>query len=113
MQAKRSPAARLGQFLRECLCWDKAFTRNVFLVALPMVLQSLVESSLHIVDGLMVSVLGDAAYSAVTQANRFTFCVQSVQLRHLLGKRHLSQYWGARDIKRLLAGPWDWPCALR
>ena len=35
MQAKRSPAARLGQFLRECLCWDKAFTRNVFLVALP------------------------------------------------------------------------------
>ena len=57
MQAKRSPAARLGQFLRECLCWDKAFTRNVFLVALPMVLQSLVESSLHIVDGLMVSAL--------------------------------------------------------
>lgn len=73
MQAVRSPAARLRSFLRDCLCWDRPFARNVFLVALPMVMQSLVESSLHIVDGLMVSALGDAAYSAVTQANRFTF----------------------------------------
>ena len=35
-----------------------------------MVIQQLVTASLHIVDGLMVSGLGDAAYSAVTQANR-------------------------------------------
>lgn len=111
MQAKRSPAARLGQFLRECLCWDKAFTRNVFLVALPMVLQSLVESSLHIVDGLMVSALGDAAYSAVTQANRFTFVFNLFSFGTCSGSAiFMSQYWGARDIKRLR---WSMGLAMR
>ena len=111
MQAKRSPAARLGQFLRECLCWDKAFTRNVFLVALPMVLQSLVESSLHIVDGLMVPVLGDAAYSAVTQANRFTFVFNLFSFGTCSGSAiFMSQYWGARDIKRLR---WSMGLAMR
>ena len=80
----------------------KPFTRNVFLVALPMVLQSLVESSLHIVDGLMVSALGDAAYSAVTQANRFTFVFNLFSFGTCSGSAiFMSQYWGARDIKRL------------
>lgn len=102
MQAVRSPAARLRSFLRDCLCWDRPFARNVFLVALPMVMQSLVESSLHIVDGLMVSALGDAAYSAVTQANRFTFVFNLFCFGTCSGSAiFMSQYWGARDIKRL------------
>ena len=111
MQAKRSPAARLGHFLRECLCWDKPFTRNVFLVALPMVMQSLVESSLHIVDGLMVSALGDTAYSAVTQANRFTFVFNLFCFGTCSGSAiFMSQYWGARDIRRLR---WSMGLAMR
>ncbi|MEG2605477.1 MAG: hypothetical protein RSB91_11100 [Clostridia bacterium] len=73
MQSKASAPVRAFRFARECLHWDRPFARNVFFVALPKVLQQLVEASLHIIDGLMVSGLGDAAYSAVTQANRFTF----------------------------------------
>lgn len=88
-----------------------AFARNVFLVALPMVMQSLVESSLHIVDGLMVSALGDAAYSAVTQANRFTFVFNLFCFGTCSGSAiFMSQYWGARDIKRLR---WSMGLALR
>ncbi|MBE5779230.1 MAG: MATE family efflux transporter [Clostridiales bacterium] len=94
--------SRLRQFFRDCLCWDKPFARNVFLVALPMVLQSLVESSLHIVDGLMVSGLGDIAYSAVTQANRFSFVFNLFSVGAFTGGAiYLSQYWGARDIKKM------------
>lgn len=111
MQAVRSPAARLRSFLRDCLCWDRPFARNVFLVALPMVMQSLVESSLHIVDGLMVSALGDAAYSAVTQANRFTFVFNLFCFGTCSGSAiFMSQYWGARDIKRLR---WSMGLAMR
>ena len=93
---------RLKQLFRDCLCWDKPFTRNVFFVALPMVLQSLVESSLHIVDGLMVSGLGDVAYSAVTQANRFSFVFNLFGAGVFTGGAiYFSQYWGGRDIKRM------------
>ena len=65
--------ARAFRLLRDSLRWDRPFIRNVLVVALPMVIQQLMTASLHIVDGLMVSGLGDAAYSAVTQANRGTF----------------------------------------
>ena len=61
MQAKASPPVRAFRFVRDCLRWDRAFARNVFMVALPMILQQLVAASLHIIDGLMVSGLGDAA----------------------------------------------------
>lgn len=93
---------RAFRFLRDCLHWDRAFARNVFTVALPMVIQQLVAASLHIVDGLMVSGLGDAAYSAVTQANRVTFVFNLFVFGTCTGGAiFLSQYWGARDIKRM------------
>lgn len=102
MQAKLSLPARLSAFLKDCLCWDKPFARNVFIVALPMVLQQLLEASLHIVDGLMVSALGDIAYSAVTQANRYTFLFNLFCFGACTGSAiFLSQFWGARDIKRM------------
>lgn len=102
MRAVSSVFSRMASSLRECFCWDRAFTRNVFLVALPMVLQSLVESSLHIVDGLMVSGLGDVAYSAVTQANRFSFVFTLFGAGvYTGGAIYLSQYWGAKDITRM------------
>lgn len=102
MSIQTSLPARVKAFFRECLCWDKAFSRNVLIVALPMVLQQLLEASLHIVDGLMVSVLGDVAYSAVTQANRFTFLFNLFSFGACTGSAiFLSQFWGARDIKRM------------
>lgn len=102
MQKNLSAPARAFRFLRDCLRWDRPFARNVFTVALPMVIQQLVAASLHIVDGLMVSGLGDAAYSAVTQANRVTFVFNLFVFGTCTGGAiFLSQYWGARDIRRM------------
>ncbi len=93
---------RFGAFLSSCYHWDKPFARNVLVVALPMVLQELVGASLHIVDSLMVSGLGDAAYSAVTQANRFSFVFQLFVFGASTGSAiFMSQYWGAKDIARM------------
>ncbi len=102
MQAKASPPVRAFRFVRDCLRWDRAFARNVFMVALPMILQQLVAASLHIIDGLMVSGLGDAAYSAVTQANRVTFMFNLFSFGTCTGGAiFLSQFWGARDVRRM------------
>ncbi|MDD3212386.1 MAG: MATE family efflux transporter [Eubacteriales bacterium] len=99
---QRSVFARTGAFLRSCLCWDRPFIRWVLIVALPIILQELVGASLHIIDGLMVSSLGDAAYSAVTQANRYTFVLQLFCFGTASGGTiFMSQYWGARDIPRM------------
>lgn len=102
MQKLAGAPGRAFRFIKECLCWDRPFARNVFMVALPMVVQQLVAASLHIVDGLMVSGLGDAAYSAVTQANRVTFMFNLFCFGTCTGGAiFLSQYWGARDVKRM------------
>ena len=94
--------ARAFRLLRDSLRWDRPFIRNVLVVALPMVIQQLMTASLHIVDGLMVSGLGDAAYSAVTQANRVTFMFNLFSFGTCTGGAiFLSQYWGGRDIRRM------------
>lgn len=79
--------------------WDKAFARKFLVVALPIVIQNLVQSSLHIIDGVMIGQLGDAPYAAVTQANRFTFVFQLFLYGVASGCGILlSQYWGKKDI---------------
>ena len=93
---------RAFRLLWDSLRWDRPFIRNVLVVALPMVIQQLMTASLHIVDGLMVSGLGDAAYSAVTQANRVTFMFNLFSFGTCTGGAiFLSQYWGGRDIRRM------------
>ena len=102
MITKRYTFARLTTFLRECFCWDSAFSKWVAAVALPIILQELIGASLHIVDSLMVSGLGDAPYSAVTQANRFTFLFNLFCFGTASGGAiFMSQYWGAHDIPRM------------
>ncbi len=102
MQTRLSPIARLAAFLRSCFVWDRPFLRNLLIVSLPMMLQELLGASLHIIDGMMVSGLGDAAYSGVIQANRYTFAFQLFLFGSTSGGViFLSQYWGARDIPRM------------
>lgn len=94
--------SRAAVFLRSCFYWDRPFVRWVIVVALPMILQDLIGASLHIIDGLMVSGLGDVAYAAVTQANRFTFLFQLFCFGTASGGAiFMSQYWGAHDIPRM------------
>ena len=94
--------SRLKAFLHSCFVWDKPFFRNILLLSLPMILQDLTGATLHIVDGLMVSGLGDAAYSGVMQANRFTFVFQLFLFGIVSGSAiFFSQHWGVRDISRM------------
>ena len=82
--------------------WDRAFTRKFLLVALPIVIQNLVSSSLHIIDGVMIGQLGDAPYAAVTQANRYTFVFQLFMFGAASGCGiFFSQLWGKRDVPRM------------
>ncbi len=93
---------RLGRFLRSCFCWDKPFIKTVMMIALPIMIQQLVTASAHIVDGLMVSGLGDVAYAAVTQAGRFTFLFNLVCFGTSTGSAiFFCQYWGAKDIRKM------------
>ena len=45
----------------ENLLKQKGFYRHVLVIAIPMMLQSLITSSVNLVDNLMVGMLGDAA----------------------------------------------------
>jgi len=99
---KHNTYTRLTTFLKECFRWDSVFTKWVAAVALPIILQELIGASLHIIDSLMVSGLGDAPYSAVTQANRFSFLFNLFCFGTVSGGAiFMSQYWGAHDIPRM------------
>jgi len=79
--------------------WDKAFTKRLLLVALPIMFQNLVSSSLHIIDGIMVSSLGTAPYAAVTQMSRYMFLFNITLFGVVSGSSiYLAQYWGKKDI---------------
>ena len=88
--------------LISCLKWDKAFIVLLLTISLPIMLQQLVTASLHIIDGLMVSNLGDISYVAVTQASRiswfFTLLLFGIGTGCAI---FISQFWGAKDIARI------------
>ena len=74
----------------------------MLVITLPIVLQNLIGSSLQIVDGLMVSGLGDISYAAVVQTNRYTFLFQLFCFGVASGGAiFMSQYWGAGDVRRM------------
>jgi len=85
------------------LRWDRAFTRKLIYVALPIIIQNLVTASLHIIDGLMLSQLpGDAPYAGVTQVNRYTFVFQLFVYGIASGSSiYMSQYYGSGQMKKM------------
>ena len=54
---------------------DKAFQKRVLAIALPLMFQQLIVSSVNLVDNLMVGQLGDVALSAVSNADRYYMIV--------------------------------------
>jgi len=79
--------------------WNKAFVSKLLVVALPIVVQNLLTSSVHMVDNIMIGRLGDTAYAAVQQANRYTFVFQLFLFGVTSGcSIYYSQLWGKRDV---------------
>lgn len=79
---------------------DKAFLKTMFMLALPITLQSFITSSLNLVDTMMVGSLQEAAISAVGLANKymfiFTLCLMGVNAG---ANVFMSQLWGKRDVE--------------
>ncbi|MCL2812558.1 MAG: MATE family efflux transporter [Clostridia bacterium] len=96
-QQTHSPRLR-GKIAQLCR-WEPEFTRLFFRLVIPIALQNLVGASLHIVDNIMVSGLGEVSAAGVAQANRVTFIVQLFQFGVTSGAGiFASQYWGKRDV---------------
>lgn len=77
---------------------DKAFYKHVLLVAIPLMLQQLVTSSVNLVDNLMIGQLGDASLGGVASSNRF-FMIGLFSVMGILAASavFIAQYYGAKD----------------
>lgn len=78
---------------------EQGFYKRLFLLALPLILQNLITTSLGFVDTFMVGLLGNNELSAVTAANSPIFLLQVIIFGLMSGLTILvSQYWGKGDV---------------
>ena len=76
----------------------KGFYKHLFLLALPVIVQNLITTSLGFLDTFMVGLLGSEQMSAVTVANVPIFIIQLIVFGLQSGSSVLiSQYWGRGD----------------
>ena len=81
---------------------DKAFYNMLFSLALPIIAQNLINTSLAMFDTLMVGVLGETELAAVSLANTPFFIMNILVFGIQSGASVLiSQYWGKRDTKTI------------
>ena len=78
--------------------WEKDFSHLFLHIAVPIAIQNMVAASAHIVDGLMISGLGDSAYAAVSQAGRFSFLFNLFMFGASSGSSiFISQFFGSKN----------------
>ena len=86
---------------------DKKFLKKTFTIAVPIVLQNLLNNVLNFVDTLMIGQLGKTAIAAVGLANKVFFVFSLLMFGVCSGSVVLaSQYWGRREllnIRRVLS----------
>lgn len=77
---------------------NKTFYKYVLTLAVPLMVQQLVTSSVNLVDNLMIGQLGDAALGGVAASNRF-FMVGLFSVMGVLAAAavFIAQYYGAKD----------------
>ena len=78
---------------------ERGFYKRLVLLALPLVLQNLITTSLGFVDTFMVGLLGNNELSAVSAANSPIFLLQVIIFGLMSGLTILvSQFWGKGDL---------------
>ena len=76
---------------------NRVFYKQVLIVAIPLMLQQLVTSSVNLLDNLMVGQLGDAALSGVAAVNRFYMIAMFGTMGILAAAAiFIAQYYGAK-----------------
>ena len=85
---------------------DGVFLRRMLNIALPIMIQNLVASSVNMADTIMVGKLGEVEIAAVGIANQYFFFFTMMIIGISSGcSVFISQYWGKKDltnIKRIL-----------
>ncbi|MGL4991981.1 MAG: MATE family efflux transporter [Sarcina sp.] len=81
---------------------DKIFMKSLWVLAVPIVIQNFIMSSLNLVDNLMIGSLGEAAIAAVGLANQYFFvfmlCIAGITAGASI---FMAQYWGRKDIEKI------------
>lgn len=81
---------------------DKQFLKSLWILALPITIQSFITSSLNLIDNLMVGRLGEEAIAAVGLANQYIFifnlCIMGVNAGASV---FMAQFWGKKDIPNI------------
>ncbi|GAB6167635.1 MATE family efflux transporter [Clostridium carnis] len=81
---------------------DSRFFKTLFVLALPIVIQNILTSSLNMADVLMVGALGDKQVAAVGIGNQFSFLFNLIVIGTTGGcSIFISQYWGKKDKENI------------
>ena len=84
------------------LIGDKSFYKRLIAVALPIVVQQLITSSVQLVDNIMVGSLGELAIDSVAAVNQLYFIIILVTFGVLGGAGvYTAQYFGSKDFDKL------------
>ena len=92
--------------MRKTWFFDKQFYRTLAVLALPILVQNFLASSLNMVDTLMIGRVGENEVAAVGIANQFFFLFNLIGNGAAMGcSIFISQYWGQKDtasIKKVM-----------
>lgn len=78
---------------------DKAYLSTLFRIAIPIIVQNLISSSLNLVGVVMIGQIGDQSVAAVGLGNQVFFILNFVLFGISSGSAiFTAQFWGRRDI---------------
>ena len=81
---------------------DKVFFSTFLKIALPIIIQTLITSSLNMVDVIMIGQLGEVSVASVGLANQLYFLFNLVLFGVASGAAiFTAQYWGKKDIPNI------------
>lgn len=81
---------------------NRVFLSKVFAIALPIIFQELINSSINIADTLMIGSLGEKSITAVALGNQIFFIFILIVFGINSGASvFMGQYWGVRDNKSI------------
>lgn len=81
---------------------DKKFLRKTITIGIPIAMQALLNTTLNLVDTMMIGSLGESAIAAVGLANKVFFVFTLLLFGVVSGSSILTaQYWGKRDVKNI------------
>ncbi|PKL00311.1 MAG: hypothetical protein CVV56_06955 [Tenericutes bacterium HGW-Tenericutes-1] len=84
------------------LVGDKKFYKSLFTVALPIVAQQLITSSVQLVDNVMVGSLEESAIVSVSTVNQLYFVMMLITFGAIGGAGiYSAQYFGSKDFDKL------------